>query len=258
MNVVALGLSHSAVPIQVQQRLAMSPEKIRAALRSLPPAIDQAVILSTYSRTEVYALTPDPAAAEAALKTFLADQHGVEPASFRSHCYFLIDAEAVRHLFRVVCGQDSAGPLDEQVEGSVRRALGRSQAAGTARRPFSTLFRRALEVGQRVGQEGHPKGPTSAQAIVEQEVERAVAWWRSQQTEAATASLRRRAEEVRRQELAEALGKLPSLTPQQRAAVEALSRTIVRKVLCGPAARLRDGGDAAAAVEELFGLKEEG
>ncbi|MEK7848650.1 MAG: hypothetical protein AAB270_06975, partial [Chloroflexota bacterium] len=120
------------------------------------------------------------------------------------------------------------------------------------------LLRRALEVGQRVGQEGHPKGPTSAQAIVEQEVERAVAWWRSQLAGAATASLRRRAEQVRRQELAEALRKLPSLTPQQRAAVEALSRTIVRKVLRGPAARLRDGGEVAAAVEELFGLKEEG
>lgn len=258
MNLVALGLSHATAPVELRERLALSPQKARAALRSLPPGIDQAVILSTPTCTEVYALTPDPAAAEAALKTFLADQHGVEPASVRSHCYFLIDAEAVRHLFRVVCGTDSAGPLDEQVEGSVRRALGRSQAAGAARRPFSTLFRRALEVGQRVGQEGHPKGPTSAQAIVEQEVERAVAWWRSQLAGAATASLRRRAEQVRRQELAEALRKLPSLTPQQRAAVEALSRTIVRKVLRGPAARLRDGGEAAAAVEELFGLKEEG
>ena len=415
MNLVALGLNHTTAPLEVREGLAFTPEKARSALRSLPPGIYQAVILSTCNRTEVYAVAADPAPAEEALKGFLGHHHGLSPGGFAAYCYCLHGAEAMRHLFRVVCGIDSMVLGEDQIQGQVRRALGQALAAGAARRPLSILFRHALEVGKRVrretllsrhtvsvshvavllarellgdlshrrfliisagetgklsgkivqesgardivvvnrtpgrarrlaerlggraasfgqlskaltaadvvisatgapgfvvtagmvagavsGRAGRPlflidlavprdidpgagevpgvhlfnidglqgisqsgleerrKEAVRAEAIVDEEVDRAVAWWHSQRAVTTIVSLRRRAEQVRQQELAEALRKLPSLTPQQRLGVEALSRAIVNKLLHPPTVRLRDGAsEHIAAAEELFRLKEE-
>jgi glutamyl-tRNA reductase len=416
VNLVALGLNHTTAPLEVRERLAFSPEKARSALRSLPPGIDQALILSTCNRTEVYAVAADSAPAEEALAGFLGHHHGLTPDHFIPYCYYLHDADAMRHLFRVVCGVDSMVLGEDQIQGQVRRALGQALAARAARRPLSILFRRALEVGKRVrretllsrhtvsvshvavmlaqellgdlsqrrflivsagetgklsgkiiresgardivvvnrtlgrarrvaerlggravpfgrlpqalagadvvisatgapgfvltagmvagamssrqrglplllidlavprdidpgagevpgvhlynidglqgisqtGLEERRKEAVRAEAIVDEEVHRAVAWWRSQRAVATIVSLRRRAEQVRQQELSEALRKLSSLTPQQRAGVEALSRAIVNKLLHPPTVRLRDGSsEHIAVVEELFRLKEE-
>ncbi|MDP6511210.1 MAG: glutamyl-tRNA reductase, partial [Dehalococcoidia bacterium] len=116
-----------------------------------------------------------------------------------------------------------------------------------------------LQAVSQKGLESRRKEVVLAEAIVEDEVRRAVDWWRAQRGVMTIASLRRRAEQVRLQEMEEALRKLPSLTPRQREGVEALSRAIVNKLLHSPTVRLKENdGDYIAAVEELFKLKEEG
>jgi glutamyl-tRNA reductase len=72
--------------------------------------------------------------------------------------------------------------------------------------------------------------------------------------------LHERAEQTRQSELERYASKLASLDPAQRAAVEALTKGIVAKLLHQPSVRLKDdagtpkGERNAAAVRDMFDL----
>jgi glutamyl-tRNA reductase len=99
-----------------------------------------------------------------------------------------------------------------------------------------------------------------AERIVREEAERFDAWVASRGVAPAIASLRARAEEIRRGELDKAEGRLARLSPADRRAVEALTAQIVNKLLHPPTVRLKEaaddgeGGLYADAVRHLFGL----
>jgi glutamyl-tRNA reductase len=66
------------------------------------------------------------------------------------------------------------------------------------------------------------------------------------------AQLRRRAEEIRREELGRARARLGTLTAEQEAALEAATRAIVNKLLHVPTSQLRCLGRGASRQELLF------
>lgn len=71
-------------------------------------------------------------------------------------------------------------------------------------------------------------------------------------------ALRARAEAIRRGEFERAMSRLRNLEPRDRAAVEALTRKLVDRLLSGPETRLgeaaRDGRVPLESVRELLGL----
>jgi glutamyl-tRNA reductase len=73
-------------------------------------------------------------------------------------------------------------------------------------------------------------------------------------------ALRGRLEEIRLGEVKRTLSRMPDASPEQRAAVEALSTAIVNKILHAPITKLRESSRAGASrslldlVHELFGL----
>ena len=102
-----------------------------------------------------------------------------------------------------------------------------------------------------------------AEVIVAEEGERFLEWWRSLDVVPAIASLRARAESIRRAELERAERRLASLTPSERQAVEALTSQIVAKLLHLPTVRMKEAAAAedglayAEAVRHLFDLEDE-
>jgi glutamyl-tRNA reductase len=100
-----------------------------------------------------------------------------------------------------------------------------------------------------------------AEAIANAEVEAFIGWMRSQDAVPTLTSLRDYAESLRSSELDRALRRLHTLSPEQRTVVEALSRSIVNKLLHSPTRRLRDAaaqGDGhryASMLSELFNLE---
>jgi glutamyl-tRNA reductase len=77
----------------------------------------------------------------------------------------------------------------------------------------------------------------------------------------AIVSLRRRAWEIRSNELRRAQRKLDRLGPRERRLVESLTAQIVNKLLHEPTVRMKSAGSAgpayAGAVQHLFALAEE-
>jgi glutamyl-tRNA reductase len=96
--------------------------------------------------------------------------------------------------------------------------------------------------------------------IVRDEVERFAVESMARQAAPLVASLHERAEQIREAELERFAGKLQGLGPAERAAVEALTKGIVAKLLHHPSVRLKDdagtpqGERNAAAVRDLFDL----
>jgi glutamyl-tRNA reductase len=100
-----------------------------------------------------------------------------------------------------------------------------------------------------------------AEAIAMEEARAFEAWLLTLEAVPALTLLRERAEQLRDAELQRALRRLSDISPEQRAVIEGLTRSIVNKLLHSPTRRLRDaaasgdGGRFAAMVAELFNLE---
>jgi len=112
------------------------------------------------------------------------------------------------------------------------------------------LARRASEVSR-------------AQVIVEEEVDKFAAWFRSRGAIPTVVALRQRFESIRRAELERLEFKLSALPPEARARVDEITHLIVEKLLLTPTEQLKALGDAdavaahAEALTRLFGLSEQ-
>ncbi len=99
-----------------------------------------------------------------------------------------------------------------------------------------------------------------AEGLVEREVGKFLTRQGDVEVVPTIVSLRARLEEIRLGEVRRALARLPDATPETRAALDALSTSIVNKILHAPITKLRESSRAGAGrswlelVHELFGL----
>lgn len=110
---------------------------------------------------------------------------------------------------------------------------------------------------------GRREEAVRAEAIVGEEADAFRAWHLTLDVVPAITSLRELAESIRKTELERAEGRLGSLSPSQRRAVESLTAQIVSKLLHGPTVRLKEAAAAADgvlyadAVRHLFSLDDD-
>jgi glutamyl-tRNA reductase len=101
-----------------------------------------------------------------------------------------------------------------------------------------------------------------AETLIGREVEAVLQWFDEQQVVPAVVRLRRKAETIRHQELEKLFAKLGPLSDSERQAIEAMSASIINKLLHTPIVRLKQesqakgGGRYLQALRELFSLDE--
>jgi glutamyl-tRNA reductase len=155
MTVLVVGVSHKTAPVELREKLAFAPEQLPQALAQLTaaPAIEEAVILSTCNRTEVYVEAQAAPEGFAAVRAFICDYHGLAPdeaSTLANHIYTRQSSNAVAHLFKVVSSLDSLVLGEAQILGQVRQAYLTASEAGTCGDVFNHLFKQAIEVGRKV------------------------------------------------------------------------------------------------------------
>jgi glutamyl-tRNA reductase len=151
-ELLALGASHKTAPLALRERIAVTDTGAEALLRDLieQEAINEAVVLSTCNRTELYLVVGDPVEAETAVLGTLARQAGVRPTELLDGIYSLRNCDAARHLYRVVSGLESMVVGEAEVQGQVKRAYETALAARATGPLTNKLFRAALATGKRV------------------------------------------------------------------------------------------------------------
>jgi glutamyl-tRNA reductase len=147
-------MSHRSAPVEVRERVAFPPCAGRSFLRHLKDegAVSEAVLLSTCNRTEIYAVVEDEEARGLVLD-LLAEDRGVERTSLEQDTYWLTDAEAVRHLYRVASSLDSMVVGEGQILGQVREAYRAATEEHCAGQILNRLFHTSLRVGKKVRSE---------------------------------------------------------------------------------------------------------
>ncbi len=151
MSVVVVGANHRTAPLDLLERMAVTGEQLPKLLHTLDDGEDtsEVVVLATCNRTEVYLVAERFHGAYREVRDFFADLTFLPPDRFAESLYVHYDEQAVRHLFEVTAGLDSAVPGEHEILGQVRSAWDQARSEGTARRGLNLLFRHALEVGKR-------------------------------------------------------------------------------------------------------------
>lgn len=148
MHLFAFGLNHQTAPLAVREKLAFPAETLPEALVRLTQshAAEEAAIVSTCNRTEIYCACRDPAVAE----RWLADYHGVEAGAIEPYLYRLDATDVARHAFRVASGLDSMVLGETQILGQLKDAVRVAQQAGTLGTQLNALFQHAFSVAKEV------------------------------------------------------------------------------------------------------------
>jgi len=155
MAILALGISHRRAAVGLLERLAFADEDLVKAYRRTADdaAVDEAVIVSTCNRVEIYGSVPSYHAGFQALKRVLCESRGVAPDDLAEPLYSHYEADAAEHLFTVASGLDSMVLGEPQVLSQVREALRRAEGEGAAGPSLTAVFNGAVSTGRRVRSE---------------------------------------------------------------------------------------------------------
>ena len=145
-EVLCLGISHKTAPVALRERLAMPDAEAQRLLRGTVagPAVEEAVVISTCNRTEVYLTVTDTVAAETAVLGALASRAGIRPTELAEVIYSPRNCDAARQLYRVTAGLESMIVGEAEIQGQVKRAYELALVEGATGPILNRMFRGAL------------------------------------------------------------------------------------------------------------------
>jgi len=154
-ELLALGISHKTAPVALRERLAFTESQAVEFARELVAGshVEEAVVISTCNRTEVYLVVGEPVRAEAEVLGRLAQRAGIRPTELAQQIYSPRNCDAARQLYRVTAGLESMILGEAEIQGQVKRAYEAAMAAGVTGPMLNRLFAAALTTGKRVRSE---------------------------------------------------------------------------------------------------------
>lgn len=147
---LTLGLNHNTAPIEIREKLVFSPERLTHSLQSLSnlSSIEEAAILSTCNRTEIYCDIANHQTDQ--LIAWLATHHQLDENSIRAYLYNHTDHQSIKHMSRVACGLDSMVLGEPQILGQMKTAYQHASDAGTLGKYLGRLFQHTFQVAKKV------------------------------------------------------------------------------------------------------------
>ena len=150
--IVVLGLSHHSSPVELRERFAFAEARVPAVLQLMRDEglVNEAVILSTCNRVEIYASTSlDSAKAFAELKEFLVTCHDYRDP-LTDEIYTLSEPQSIHHLFKVACGLDSMVLGETEILGQLKKAYDLALQHQHTGPRLNKAFQRAFNVAKHV------------------------------------------------------------------------------------------------------------
>ncbi|MEE4282905.1 MAG: glutamyl-tRNA reductase [Pseudomonadales bacterium] len=132
MSILAYGLNYRTASVELRERVAFPEDYVTDALVQVKrdvPGVQEAAIISTCNRTELYcALHPE---AQPDLAAWLSRYRPVSTSELQDASYTHWDQDAARHQIRVAAGLDSQVLGEPQIMGQVKAAYETARACGT-------------------------------------------------------------------------------------------------------------------------------
>lgn len=158
LQVHVIGLSIHHAEVEVREKLAIPEAQWNAASQELLAHgdIDEAAVLSTCNRFEVYFAAPDDRAAMASVTAYLSKRSGLPKSVLRRNFFMLSGEDAVWHIMRVSGGLDSLVVGEGQILSQVRQCYLHSidvEDGGCGGKVLGRLLGNAVAAGKRVRSE---------------------------------------------------------------------------------------------------------
>jgi glutamyl-tRNA reductase len=152
MTLIAIGLNHRSAPLGVLEQVAIGPDDLPKALAHVVSGevVNEAVILSTCNRVEIFLDAERFHDAYHDVRNALSLLSGLSPDKFLDHLYVHYDGEATEHLFQVTAGLDSAILGEHEIQGQVKNAWDVARHNGACGPLLGPIFEHAVVAGRRV------------------------------------------------------------------------------------------------------------
>jgi len=151
MTILAIGINHDTAPVEIREKVAFAPDIINDALHDLisTPLVNEAAILSTCNRTEIYCGLEEQSN-ERAIIEWLQNYHKLNGVDISPFIYAHPDNLAVRHMLRVASGLDSLVLGEPQILGQLKQSFSAANSAGTIGKLLGRLFQHTFSVAKQV------------------------------------------------------------------------------------------------------------
>jgi len=151
---MVVGLNHRTASLAMRERFWISDNSRYEILRQLRKAdgIEEAVVLSTCSRTEFIIWASEPTIAANSLLRFLTTQYGLRLSEWEHFCRRL-DEAALSYVFQITAGLDCTTLCEQQVTSQVKAAWQQARAIGTCGCYLNALLEKAISVAEKVAQQ---------------------------------------------------------------------------------------------------------
>lgn len=152
MNIVVVGLSHKTAPVEVREKLSIPTPQMETAIAHLCsfPHVEEATILSTCNRLEVYVVVRETDQGVREVTQFLSEYGKLPVQQLRPYLFILLHQDAVMHLLRVSAGLDSLVLGEGQILSQVKHTHKIGQQYNGIKRILNQLFKLAITAGKRV------------------------------------------------------------------------------------------------------------
>ncbi|MBI4340864.1 MAG: glutamyl-tRNA reductase [Candidatus Omnitrophica bacterium] len=152
MHILLVGLSYKSAPVELRERLAFQRgqlEDVFARLRH-DVGLEEAAVLSTCNRVEIYGRASQLDGSVARLQQFFSRHGGVEESRLSPALYSCAQPQSVRHLFAVASGLESMVLGEAEIQQQVKLAYEHARLYGATGKVFNALFQRALNAAKAV------------------------------------------------------------------------------------------------------------
>jgi len=154
VHVIGLSIHHAQVEVREKLAIPESEWNEQSALITSTGQVEEAAILSTCNRFEIYFAASDPHEANARVMEFLQERSGLPVSVLRRNIFMLEGDDAVWHLMRVAGGLDSLVVGEGQILSQVRQChLHSIEEDGCGGKVLSRLLNNAVAAGKRVRSE---------------------------------------------------------------------------------------------------------
>ncbi len=173
-DLFVVGLSWRTAPVAIRETVAFADDELPRALSDLlaHSAVDEAMLISTCNRVEIYGVTGRSAPASAVevaaaeTRSFLSSSRGVSAERLSANLYEHVRADAVTHVFRVASALDSLVVGEAQILGQLKAAFGVATQLGATGPVLGRCMERAFGVAKRVRSEtGISRGAANVSSV---------------------------------------------------------------------------------------------
>ena len=133
--IAVLGIKKD-IPLHIREKFSIKSKLREKALNDLKNKLDEVVILSTCNRTEIY-FNCDTGL------TISFNALGWDK-SLREYIFYITEQEAIKHLFKVICGFHSKILGEEQILGQVKDAYMASLETNSVNLELQRLFQERI------------------------------------------------------------------------------------------------------------------